>query len=114
MFEPSDGGDHRAGTQRVGKRQRDRDSDGITRFLYDGDQLTAEYNSAGSLLRRYVHGNGDDDPMLWYEGAGLTDRRSLQIVLTLWREDASLSVNVVGCTDTTHVASAANESVALD
>ncbi|MDP5280070.1 RHS repeat-associated core domain-containing protein [Sphingomonas sp. DG1-23] len=50
----------------------------ITRFLYDGDQLTLEYDAAGNVLRRYVHGTGDDDPLLWYEGAGLTDRRSLQ------------------------------------
>ncbi len=49
-----------------------------TRFLYDGDELVAEYSAAGALLRRYVHGPADDDPLLWYEGAGLTDRRSLQ------------------------------------
>jgi RHS repeat-associated protein len=52
---------------------------GTTRFLYDGDQLTVEYDGSGALLRRYVHGAGEDDPLLWYEGAGLGDRRSLQI-----------------------------------
>jgi RHS repeat-associated protein len=52
---------------------------GTTQFLYDGDQLTAEYNGAGTLLRRYVHGTGEDDPLIWYEGSGLTARRSLQI-----------------------------------
>jgi RHS repeat-associated protein len=41
-----------------------------TRFLYDGDELVAEYNSAGAVLRRYVHGSGADDPLVWYEGAG--------------------------------------------
>lgn len=51
---------------------------GVTRFLYDGDQLTAEYDGSGALLRRYVHGVGEDDPLLWYEGPGLSDRRSLQ------------------------------------
>lgn len=51
---------------------------GTTQFLYDGDQLTAEYDGGGNLLRRYVHGTGEDDPMLWYEGGGLGDRRSLQ------------------------------------
>ncbi len=51
---------------------------GVTQFLYDGDELVAEYNSAGTVLRRYVHGLGTDDPILWYEGAGLSDRRSLQ------------------------------------
>lgn len=52
---------------------------GTTRFLYDGDQLTVEYDGSGTLLRRYVHGVDEDDPLLWYEGAGLGDRRSLQI-----------------------------------
>jgi RHS repeat-associated protein len=31
------------------------------------------------VLRRYVHGPGEDDPILWYEGPGLASRRSLQI-----------------------------------
>ena len=30
----------------------------------------AEYNGSGTLLRRYVHGPGADEPLLWYEGAG--------------------------------------------
>ena len=37
----------------------------------------AEYNSAGSLLRRYVHGLSDDDPVIRYEGAGTSARRYL-------------------------------------
>ncbi|MEG3150223.1 RHS repeat-associated core domain-containing protein [Sphingomonas sp. ZT3P38] len=51
---------------------------GTRRFLYDGDELVLEYDAAGNVLRRYVHGPAEDDPLLWYEGAGLTDRRSLQ------------------------------------
>lgn len=47
-----------------------------TRYLYDGDSLVAEYNGS-TLLRRYVHGAGVDDPLVWYEGAVLTDRRWL-------------------------------------
>jgi RHS repeat-associated protein len=39
-----------------------------TQLLYDGDELVAEYDGSGSLLRRYVHGAGDDDPLVWYEG----------------------------------------------
>ena len=42
-----------------------------TRFLYDGDELVAEYDQNGGLLRRYVHGSGVDDPMAWFEGAGV-------------------------------------------
>ena len=52
-------------------------SAGTTQFLYDGDELIAEYGTAGTLLRRYAHGLGNDDPVLWYEGAGLAARRSL-------------------------------------
>jgi RHS repeat-associated protein len=50
---------------------------GATQFLYDGDELVAEYDGGGTLLRRYAHGAGVDDPVLWYEGSGLADRRSL-------------------------------------
>jgi len=48
-----------------------------TRFLYDGDELIAEYDGSGNLLRRYVHGPAEDDPLVWYEGSALTDRRFL-------------------------------------
>jgi RHS repeat-associated protein len=50
---------------------------GTTKFAYDGLDLTAEYNAAGVLQRRYVHGPGSDEPLVWYEGAGTTDRRFL-------------------------------------
>jgi RHS repeat-associated protein len=49
----------------------------LTRFHYDGAGLIAEYNSSNALLRRYVHGPGVDEPIVWYEGSGLTDRRFL-------------------------------------
>jgi RHS repeat-associated protein len=42
---------------------------GTTRFLYDGDRLISEYNTSGAVLRRYVHGAGVDEPLVWYEGA---------------------------------------------
>lgn len=50
---------------------------GTTQFLYDGDALVAEYNSSGTLLRRYAHGSNADEPLVWYEGAavGSTNRR---------------------------------------
>lgn len=51
---------------------------GTAQFLYDGDERIAEYNGGGVLQRRYVHGPGEDDPLIWYEGAGLADLRSLQ------------------------------------
>jgi hypothetical protein len=46
-----------------------------THYVYDGDRLVGEYSGSGALLRRYAHGVGVDEPLVWYEGAGLTDRR---------------------------------------
>ena len=48
-----------------------------TRFLYDGGQVVAEYNSANVLQRRYVPGPGVDEVVTWYEGSGTSDRRWL-------------------------------------
>jgi len=41
----------------------------VTRYLYDGPNLIGEYTGtgAGSLLRRYVHGPGTDEPLIWYD-----------------------------------------------
>ncbi|MBX3431162.1 MAG: RHS repeat-associated core domain-containing protein [Hyphomonadaceae bacterium] len=47
-----------------------------TTFLYDGDRLVAEYDGS-TLLRRYVHGAGVDEPLVWYQGATTSDRRYL-------------------------------------
>mgnify|MGYP000011695107 CR=1 FL=1 len=48
-----------------------------TRFAYDGVDMIAEYNGANQMMRRYVHGPGVDNPLVWYEGAGTGDRRYL-------------------------------------
>jgi len=58
-------------------RLRQNAAGGVTTdFLYDGDRLVAEYNGT-TLLRRYAHGAGVDEPVVWYNGATLTDRRWL-------------------------------------
>jgi YD repeat-containing protein len=44
-------------------------SAGTTRFLYDGDELVAEHDSNGTLLRAYTHGRNVDDPLMWYEAS---------------------------------------------
>ncbi|MBS0398649.1 MAG: RHS repeat-associated core domain-containing protein, partial [Proteobacteria bacterium] len=41
-----------------------------TKFLYEGQQIIAEYNGAGTLQRRYVPGPGLDNPYVWFEGTG--------------------------------------------
>lgn len=44
---------------------------GVTQFLYDGDDLVAEYSNSGALLRRYMFGSGEDEPILWDEGSAM-------------------------------------------
>ncbi|MFU0418183.1 hypothetical protein ACMZ5B_19875, partial [Acinetobacter baumannii] len=49
-----------------------------TNLLYDGQNLVAEYDSTGNtVLRKYVHGPGTDEPIVWYEGAGTTAKNWL-------------------------------------
>lgn len=48
-----------------------------TRFAYSGSERVAEYNGSNILQRRYVHGPGSDQPLVWYEGTGTADRRFL-------------------------------------
>ncbi len=43
---------------------------------YDGTDLIEE-NDGTAVVRRYVHGPGSDEPIVWYEGSGTTDRRFL-------------------------------------
>ena len=44
---------------------------GVTDFLHDGDQIAAEYNGSGAILRRYMWGPGIDEPIVWDEGGAL-------------------------------------------
>ena len=48
-----------------------------TRFGDDGVSMVAEYDGAGTLTRRFVHGPGVDEPIVQYEGSGTSDRRFL-------------------------------------
>jgi RHS repeat-associated protein len=52
---------------------------GITQFVYDDDALIAEYNSAGAMAHRYLHGTGKgaDDPLIWYDNFAWGWRRAL-------------------------------------
>jgi RHS repeat-associated protein len=69
-----------------------------TKLGYDGADIIAEYNSAGQLTRRYVHGPGADEPLvLYYINPGIdsftywlhADERSS----ILQRSDASGAAN---------------------
>jgi RHS repeat-associated protein len=48
-----------------------------TRLAHDGSDVIAEYNGSNGMMRRYVHGPGVDEPLVWYEGSGTSDRRFL-------------------------------------
>jgi RHS repeat-associated protein len=48
-----------------------------TQYLYSGTKLVAELDGLGNVLRRYVHGPGTDDPVVWYEGSTLATRNYL-------------------------------------
>ena len=48
-----------------------------TRFGYDCADMIAEYNSSNALQRSYVLGPSTDEPIVWYEGNTISDRRFL-------------------------------------
>jgi RHS repeat-associated protein len=41
----------------------------VTRYLYDGPNIIGEYSGSNAVLRRYVHGLGEDEPLARYVGA---------------------------------------------
>lgn len=44
---------------------------------YDGSQMISEFNHSGQIQRRYVFGPRSDEPIVWYEGSGTSDKRYL-------------------------------------
>lgn len=62
----------------LGRLRQTTGASGTTQFLYDGDRLVAEYGGAGVVTSRYAHAAGVDNPVVWYAGSALTDRRWLQ------------------------------------
>lgn len=47
------------------------------RFLYDGTDVIAEYDTSGNVQHRYVHGPGVDEPLVWYVGSTTGNRNHL-------------------------------------
>nr|WP_136252609.1 RHS repeat-associated core domain-containing protein [Ningiella ruwaisensis] len=40
-----------------------------TYFVYDGDALIAEYNHSQAMTKRYIHGSGVDQPLVYFDGS---------------------------------------------
>jgi hypothetical protein len=48
------------------------------RFVWSGDQMISEVSMPSwTIALRHLFGPGDDSPLVWYEGSGTTDKRSL-------------------------------------
>ena len=43
--------------------------DVVTKYAYDGDQVIAEYDDSGTLLRRFIYGPGIDEPICMVDAA---------------------------------------------
>ncbi len=57
-----------------GRLAEENSANGIVQFAYAGSALIAEYDSSNTLLRRYVHGPGSDEPIAVYEGSGTASK----------------------------------------
>ena len=54
----------------LGRRSAKTVSGTLTSFLHDGVEEIGDYDSSGTLLRRYVHGPGVDEYLVMYVGSG--------------------------------------------
>ena len=51
-------------------RRVEKNVDGVvTKYLYDGDSLLAEYDASDTLQRNYFYGAGDINPSILFEGS---------------------------------------------
>ena len=53
-----------------------------TTFLYDGVNLIGEYDSAGTMQRRYVHGPGTDQPLIQFNSAAVGTLSAVSYIYT--------------------------------
>ncbi len=52
----------------LGRRIEKTVNSAATKFFYDGDDIIAEYDAGGTLLRKYIHGPGIDEPIAMVAG----------------------------------------------
>ena len=58
----------------LGRRSAKIANGATTSFLHDGVEEIADYDGAGNLLRRYVHGPGVDEYLVMYVGSGTANK----------------------------------------
>jgi len=46
-------------------------------YLYDGDQLIAEYDGSGNLITKYIYGPGIDEPVKGLSLSGIITMTAL-------------------------------------
>jgi RHS repeat-associated protein len=75
----------------------------VSQLLYDGVDLVAEYDTTNNALqRRYVHGPGVDEPLVWYEGPGTASKSWLyadhlgSIIATANASGTNTTINTYG------------------
>ncbi len=51
-----------------GRRTAKTVSSETVKYIYDGDQVIAEYNGSGTLLRKFIYGTGIDEPLVMETG----------------------------------------------
>ena len=70
---------------------------GLTRFLYDGDALVAEYDAAGLRRDIYVHAGGADTPFIWFTTTDLrflhADHQGSIVAVSSSASNAMVAVN---------------------
>lgn len=61
----------------IGRLQSISQNGTTTWFLYDDTRLIGEYNDSGGTLRRYLHGQNEDNPIVWYDQVGYSAKNWL-------------------------------------
>jgi RHS repeat-associated protein len=52
-------------------------SSGSRQYGYDSQMVVGEFDAAGAMVRRYIHGPGFDEPLVVYDGSGTSNRHWL-------------------------------------
>jgi hypothetical protein len=74
-----------------------------TRFYYDGDRLVYETSDTGTARHFYVHGNGADQPLVWWDLTGSnhprflhTDHQGSIVAVSRGENGAAFAINSYG------------------